>query len=62
MDVISVALILEVVATDDFSKGEYIEDEEEGTKHRTLGDALVQRGSGGSAVIDVDELVSVGEV
>ena len=62
LDVIRVAAILKVVAADDFYKGEHIEDEEEGTKHRTLGDLLGQRSSGGSAVIDMDELVSVGEV
>ena len=57
LDVISLA-----VSTDDIAKGEHVEDEKEGTKHRTLGDALGQRGGGGSAVDDMDELVSVGEV
>ena len=50
MDVIRVAVMVKVMAADDFSKGEHIDL------------ALGQRGSGGSAVIDVDELVSVGEV
>ena len=55
LDVIGVAVILQVMAADDSSKGEHIEDEEEGTKHRTLGDALGQRSSGGGAVVDVDK-------
>ena len=62
MDVIGVAVKLMVVATNYFAKGEHVEDEAEGAKHRTLGDALGQRSGGGGAVVDVDKLMSVGEV
>lgn len=49
-------------ATDDLAKGEEVDDEEERTKHRTLGDALGQGSSCGGAVVDIDELFSVSEV
>ena len=62
MDVIGVAVKLKVLATNDFAKGEHVEDEEEGAKHRTLGDALGQRSRGGGAVVDIDKLMSVAEV
>ncbi len=45
--------------TDDVTKGEQIEDEQERTNYQTLGDTLGQRSSGGGAVVDVDELLSV---
>ena len=44
------------------TKGEQVQDEEEGAKNRTLGDTLGEGSSGEFAVVDVDELVSVGEV
>ena len=62
MDVVSVAMEMDTGATDDLAKGEEVDDEKEGTKHRTLGDALGQGSSCGGAVVDVDELFSVSEV
>ena len=62
MDVVSVAVEMDTRATDDLAKGEEVDDEEERTKHRTLGDALGQGSSCGGAVVDVDELFSVSEV
>ena len=40
LDVVGVAVKLESIMMDDFAKGEHVEDEEEGTKYRSLGDAL----------------------
>ena len=40
LDVVSVAVEMEVMTADDVTKGEHVEDEEKWTKHRTLGDAL----------------------
>ncbi len=48
--------------TDDVTKGEQVEDEQERTKYRTLGEALGQRSGGGGAVVDVDQLLSVCEM
>ncbi len=39
-----------------------MEDEQERTKHQTLGDTLGQRSGGACAVVDVDELLSVCEI
>ena len=48
--------------TNDLAEGEKVENEEKRTKHRALGDTLRQGGSGGGAVVDVDELFSVCEI
>lgn len=48
--------------TDDIAKGKNVEDEEKRTKHRTLGDTLRNRGYGGGAAVDVNELLPVCEV
>ena len=62
LDVIGVAMELETVSADDVTEGEQVQDEEEGTKHRTLGDALGQGSGGGGAMVDVYELMTVGEI
>ena len=62
MDVIGIAVEQKAVTVDDVAKGEHVEDEEEGTKHRPLGDTLGQRSSGGGAVVYAYELMSVGEI
>ena len=62
LDVISVAVKAETMVAYDTAKGQHVQDEEERTKHRTLGDALGQRSSGGGAVVYVDELLSVCEI
>lgn len=41
------------MAANDFARGEHVKDEQEGTKHRTLGDALGQMSKGGSAIVDI---------
>ncbi|KAI3354988.1 hypothetical protein L3Q82_004780 [Scortum barcoo] len=43
-------------------RGENLEGGQERTKHRTLGDALRQRSSGGDAVVDAHKLLSVREM
>ena len=53
---------METMAADDVTKGKHVEVEEEGAKHRTLGDTLGDKDSVGFAVVNVDVLVSVGEV
>nr|XP_033466962.1 uncharacterized protein LOC117247002 [Epinephelus lanceolatus] len=62
LDVAGIAVEMEAISSDDVTKREDIEDEKERTKHRTLGDALGQRSGRGGAVIDMDELLSVGEI
>ena len=47
------------MTTDDWSKGQDVNDEEEGTKHGTLGDTVGDWGGGGFAVIYGDELMLV---
>ena len=59
MSVVSVAMEVEAVATDDLSKGKDVNDEEEGTKHGTLGDTVGDRGGGGFTVVYGNELMSV---
>ena len=59
MGVVSIAVEIETMTTDDLSKGKDVNDEEEGTKHRTLGDTVGDWGGGGFAVIYGDELMSV---
>lgn len=62
MGIISIAVKLETMTADDVTKGKHVEDEEEGAQHRTLGDTLGDEGCVGFAVVDADELVTVGEV
>lgn len=62
LDVIGVTVEMETMVANDTAKREQVEYEEERTKHRTLRDALGQRNSGGGAVVDVDELLSVSEI
>ena len=62
LDVVGVAVEVEAVAAYDVAEGKQVEDEQKGTKHRTLGDALGQRSGGGGAVVDVDELLPVCEI
>lgn len=40
LDVFSITVKLEPVLTDDLAMREHVEDEEEGTEHRPLGDTL----------------------
>lgn len=40
LDVVSVAVEMEMMTADDVTKGEHVEDKKKWTKHRTLGDAL----------------------
>ena len=40
LDIVGVTVKMESMLTDDLAKGEDVEDEEEGTKHRPLGDTL----------------------
>ena len=54
LDVISVAVEMETMTADHGTNGEWVDDEEERTKHRALGDALREGDSGGGAVVDVD--------
>lgn len=62
LDVVSVAMKTESMMTDDIAKRKNIEDKEERTKHRTLGDTLRERGNRGGAAVDMDELLPVCEV
>lgn len=62
LNVVSVTVEVESMAADDVTEGEDVKDEEERTKHRTLGNTLQQGGDEGGAVVDVDELLTVGEV
>ena len=57
LDVISVTMEAETMMSCDAARGKHVEDEEEWTKHRTLGDASGQTRGGGGAVVDVDELL-----
>ena len=59
MGVVSVAVEIETMATDDLSKGKDVNDEEEGTKHGTLGDTMGDRGGGGFKYVYRNELMSV---
>ena len=59
MSVVSVAMEVEAVATDDLSKGKDVNDEEEGTKHGTLGNTVGDWGGGGFTVVYGNELMSV---
>ena len=60
--VVSTAVGREAMVTYDVTEGEPVENEEEGTKHQTLGDTLGDWGRGGVRFIDANELVVVGEV
>lgn len=62
MDVIGMTVELQAMMTDNLSKGKHIEDEDEWTKHQSLGDTLRQGSVSGDAVIYADELLPVGEV
>lgn len=55
LGVVSVAVEIKTKA----AKGEQVKNEEERTKHRTLGYTLKDSGCGRFAVVDVDELVPV---
>lgn len=59
LNVIGVTVKTETMTTDDVTEGKDVEDEEERTKHRTLGNTLWQGGYGGGAAVDVDELLSI---
>ncbi len=43
----------------DVSKGEEVDDKDEGIKHQTLRNAMGQRSNGGRTVVDIVELLSV---
>jgi len=62
LNIIGIAVKIETMVANDIAKGKQVYYEEERTKHRTLGDALRQRSSGGGAVVSVDELLSVSEI
>ena len=53
---------LEAIAAEDLSRWEHVEDEEKGTKHRTLGYAMGDRNYSRFAVVTLNELMSVSEV
>ena len=53
---------LKAVAAEDLTKRKDVNDEEQRAKHGTLGDAVNDWGSGGGAVVDTDELLSVCEI
>ena len=59
LGVVSVTVKIETMTTDDLSKGKDVDDEEEGTKHGTLGDTVGHWGGGGFTVIYGNELMSV---
>ena len=50
---------METVVMDNLTKGEEVQDKEEGTKHRALRDTLGQGGSSGGAAVGEDELCPV---
>lgn len=50
------------MAVNDVSNREHENDEEKGTKHRALRYSLEQRSSGEGAVVDMDKLLSGGEI
>ena len=60
--IIGVAVEVEAMAAEDLSKGENVYDEEEGAKHRALGDTVGYGGGGGFRVVNRNELLSVREV
>ena len=62
LGVVSVAVEIETMTTDDLSKGKDVNDKEEGTKHGTLGDTVGDWGGGGFTVIYGNELMSVWEI
>lgn len=62
LNVVSITMKTETMMTDDITKGKNVEDKEERTKHRTLGNTLRERGYGGGAAVDVDELLPICEV
>ena len=62
LGVVGIAVEIETMTTDDLAKGKDVNDEEEGTKHGTLGDTVGDWGGGGFAVIYGDELMSVWEI
>ena len=62
LGVIGIAVKVETVVAYDVSKGKHVEDEEEGAKHRTLGNTLGDWGCVGLGFVYADELVAVGEV
>ena len=62
LNVVSVTVKMETMVMNNLTKGEEVEDEEERTKHRTLGDSLAQGSCVGGAVVDENELVPVSEV
>ena len=48
--------------TEDLSNWEDVDDEQKGTKYRTLRDAMIDGGCGGCGVVNGDELRSVREI
>lgn len=62
LDIVCKTVEMETMLADDVTEGEHVENEQERTKHRTLGDALGQKNSGGGAVKNNDELLFVGEI
>ena len=46
-----ITMKLKAMAAEDLSKWEHVEDEEKGTKHRTLGDAMGDRNYSRFAVV-----------
>ena len=62
LNVASIAVEVEVISAEDVTKGEHIEDKEKWSKHRTLGDAMLEWGCGGGGVIDSNKLLSVHEI
>ena len=46
LSIVGITVKLEAMAAEDLSKWEHVEDEEKGTKHRTLGVAIGDRNYG----------------
>ena len=62
MDVISVAMELKAMSTDDLAKGKDVYEEEERPKNRTLRDTTSDRGCGRLVRAQSYKLLSGGEV
>ena len=62
LGVVGIAVEVQVEVAEDLTKGENVDDEKEGTEYRALGNTLCDRGCGRGAVIEGDEMRSVGEV
>ena len=60
--VVGITVEVNAMAAQDMSKGEDVQYEEEGAKHRALGDTVCNKGCDGFAIVYGNELMSVREV